>query len=127
MPRPAYDLVVLGLSKRAFTSESGVAFLSHVALADAPALDTLFVPGGSGLREQGPLQAISQWRHDHHRSIRRIAYVCTVVYTLAEAGLLGGRTSPTHWRHAEAFAARYTRVKTHADPIIIKQKTLNTN
>src|SRR3546814_7703767 len=50
-PRPAYDLVVLGLSKRAFTSESGVAFLSHVALADAPALDTLFVPGGSRSEE----------------------------------------------------------------------------
>src|SRR3546814_7488606 len=55
-PRPAYDMVVLGLSKRAFTSESGVAFLSHVALANAHALDTLFVPGGSGLCDTGQLQ-----------------------------------------------------------------------
>lgn len=126
-PRPAYDLVVLGLSERAFTSESGVAFLPHIALTEAPALDTLLVPGGSGLREPGPLRTISQWLRQHHRSIRRIASVCTGIYALAEAGLLDDRTATTHWRYAEAFKTRYGRVKIDADAIYIKQGKLYTS
>lgn len=126
-PRLAYELVVVGLDKRAFASESGISFLPQVALADVPALDTLFMPGGSGLREPGPLRVISQWLRRHHRSIRRIASVCTGIYALAEAGLLDGRTATTHWRHAEAFAARYSRVKVDPDAIFIKQGKLYTS
>lgn len=125
--RPAYELVVLGLDKRAFAAESGVAFLPQVVLADSPALDTLIVPGGSGLREPGPLRAVSRWLRQHHRAIRRIASVCTGIYALAEAGLLEGRTVTTHWRYAAAFAARYPGVDLDVDAIFVKQGRLYTS
>jgi len=125
--RPAYELVVLGLSKRAFAAESGVTFLPQVSLAKAPALDTLIVPGGCGLREPGPLRTVSLWLRQHQRGIRRIASVCTGIYALAEAGLLDGCTATTHWRHAEVFAARYPAVEIDADAIFIKQGRLYTS
>lgn len=125
--RPAYELVVIGLSKRAFAAESGIAFLPQVALANAPALDTLVVPGGCGLREPGPLRVASQWLRQHQRAIRRIASVCTGIYALAEAGLLEGRTVTTHWRYAETFAARYPGVELDADAIFIKQGRIYTS
>lgn len=124
---PAYELVVLGLSKHAFAAESSIVFLPHVALADAPKLDTLVVPGGCGLREPAPLRAVSQWLRRHQRAIRRIASVCTGIFALAEAGLLDGRTATTHWRYAEAFATRYPGVKLDADAIFIKQGRLYTS
>lgn len=125
--RPAYELVVIGLSNRAFAAESGIAFLPQVALANVPTLDTLVVPGGSGLRESGPLRVVSQWLRQHQRAIRRIASVCTGIYALAEAGLLEGRIATTHWRYAEAFAARYPGVELDADAIFIKQGRLYTS
>lgn len=124
---PAYELLVLGLSKRAFAAESGIAFLPQAALAASPTLDTLVVPGGRGLREPGPLRTVSQWLREHHRAIRRIASVCTGIYALAEAGLLDGRTATTHWRYAEAFVARYPAVALDADAIFIKQGPLYTS
>lgn len=120
-PSRGYELILLGLEKRAFVAESGVAFLPQVWLAASPALDTLVVPGGRGLREPAQLRAASQWLRQHRRSIRRIASVCTGIYALAEAGLLDGCAATTHWRHAEAVAARYPAIRLDPEPIFIKQ------
>ena len=49
-PRPAYDVVTIGLSRRACVAESGVTLVPATTIAAAPALDTLIVPGGNGLR-----------------------------------------------------------------------------
>jgi transcriptional regulator GlxA family with amidase domain len=117
----AYELVVLGLKKRSFMAESGIVLMPHTSLAEAPVLDTLLIPGGSGLRESASLKMASQWLSKNHRSIRRIASVCTGIYALAESGLLEGCTVTTHWRHAEAFAKSYPSVKLDADAIFIKQ------
>jgi len=46
-----YRTFLIGLSDAPFTAESGVRFVPDCRLADAPALDTLVVPGGRGLRE----------------------------------------------------------------------------
>lgn len=37
----------------------------------------------------------------------RVASLCTGAFVLGEAGLLDGRRCTTHWRHADALAARY--------------------
>lgn len=125
--KPPYELVVLGLGKRAFVAESGVTFMPQTTLAASPALDTLVLPGGRGLREPAQLRVVSQWLQQHHRSIRRIATVCTGVYALAEAGLLDGRAATTHWRHAATVAARYPGIRMDADAIFIKQDRFYTS
>lgn len=125
--KPPYELVVLGLGKRSFVAESGAAFVPQVALVASPALDTLVIPGGRGLREPTQLRVVSQWLQQHHRSIRRIASVCTGIYALAEAGLLDGREATTHWRHAEAVVARYPGIRLDPDAIFIKQDRFYTS
>lgn len=124
---PPYELIVVGLDRRPFRAESGLAMLPDTSLADAPTLDTLLIPGGSGLREPAQLAAVSAWLQRRQRGIRRIASVCTGAWALAEAGLLDGCRATTHWRYAAALAERYPKVRVDADAIFIRQDRLYTS
>jgi transcriptional regulator GlxA family with amidase domain len=116
---PAYELVTLGLSQRRCVAESGVRIVPDLPLAAAPALDTLIVPGGSGLRE--PRNApIAEWLGARARRIRRVASVCTGIYALARAGLLDGRRATTHWRFAGDVVARFPRVRLEPNAVYVK-------
>lgn len=125
--RPVYEVIVLGLDTRAFRAESGLAFLPDAALADAPALDTLIVPGGHGLREPAPLGVAADWLRRRQRGIRRIASVCTGAWALAEAGLLDGLRATTHWRHADALARAYPKIRVEADTLYIREDRIYTS
>jgi transcriptional regulator GlxA family with amidase domain len=118
--RPFYDLVTLGLTRKACTAESGLSIRPSATLADAPPLDTVIVPGGSGLREPARLRAAGKWLAARAPKIRRVASVCTGVYALAHAGLLDGRRVTTHWRFAEDVARRFPRVKVEPNALFIK-------
>jgi transcriptional regulator GlxA family with amidase domain len=107
---PPYRITVLGLGRRSFVAESGLRFEAHALLDAAPPLDTLIVPGGSGLRETETNARIVAWLHAHARHCRRIASVCTGIYGLAASGLLDGRRVATHWRFARDVAQRFPRL-----------------
>jgi transcriptional regulator GlxA family with amidase domain len=102
-----YRITLLGLTRRSFVAESGLSFEAHALLDDAPALDTLIVPGGRGLRETKANAHLVGWLRAHARDCRRIASVCTGIYGLAPSGLLGGRRVTTHWRFARDVAQRF--------------------
>jgi transcriptional regulator GlxA family with amidase domain len=119
-PRPCYETVLIGLSKRPFASESGVLFQPHTTVRGASELDTLVIPGGRGLRVPRTQGAVAAWVKARAAGVRRIATVCTGVYGLAPTGLLDGRRVTTHWRFARAFAERFPRVRVEADALYIK-------
>lgn len=125
--RPVYELIVLGLEPGAFRAESGLAFLPDAVLADAPALDTLIIPGGRGLREPATLALVAKWLRRRQRSLRRIASVCTGAWALAEAGLLDGLRATTHWRYADALAHAYPNIQVEPDTIYIRQDRVYTS
>src|SRR5436190_23142485 len=83
----AYETVILSPSGRPFRSESSVTIVPGASLERSPRLDTVFVPGGAGLRDPAIAAPIVQWLRRHAPRIRRIASVCTGVYALAETGL----------------------------------------
>src|SRR2546423_5346933 len=58
---PCYEVVILGVSKKAFVADSGLVFQPHRTLAQAPKLDTVIIPGGSGLRVPKVQAAIAAW------------------------------------------------------------------
>jgi transcriptional regulator GlxA family with amidase domain len=118
--QPCYEIVVIGLSKKAFVSESGIVFQPHTTIRNTPHLDTLVIPGGMGLRVAETQAAVSDWVKGQAPRIRRIATVCTGVYGLAPTGLLDGRRVTTHWRLARAFAERFPRLKVDANALFIK-------
>ncbi|HET8699609.1 MAG TPA: helix-turn-helix domain-containing protein [Gammaproteobacteria bacterium] len=118
--RPVYELVTLGLMRKACVAESGMSIRPNATLADAPPLDTMIVPGGGGLREPKRLRQVSDWLAARGPNIRRVASVCTGIYALANAGLLDGRRATTHWRFVDDVARRFPRVRLEPNSLFIK-------
>jgi transcriptional regulator GlxA family with amidase domain len=122
-----YEVVVLGLTGRSFVAESGIAFTPHHTLQSAPAVDTLIIPGGSGLRERQTNDRICSWVKRHAHQIRRIASVCTGIYGLAPTGLLDGRRVTTHWRFADDVTARFPALKLDRNALFIRDGAFYTS
>lgn len=118
--RMRYATQVVGVSAGPFTAESGVRMLPDTTLDTAPAFDTIIIPGGEGLREDGTNASVAEWLRTRASQTRRMVSVCTGVYGLAASGLLDGRRATTHWRHAAAVARRFANVKIEPDAIFIK-------
>ncbi|HEV8066385.1 MAG TPA: GlxA family transcriptional regulator [Planctomycetaceae bacterium] len=117
VPRPCYEIVIIGLDQKCFASESGVLFKPHTTLRRAPALDTLIIPGGPGLRNPKTQAIVAEWVKSRAAKIRRIASVCTGLYGLARTGLLDGRRVTTHWRYARDVAQQFPQLT--VDPNIL--------
>jgi transcriptional regulator GlxA family with amidase domain len=118
--RSPYEIVVIGVGRGTFRTESGLVFKPHVTLASAPPLDTLIVPGGKGLRETPAGAKIAEWIATRAPKLRRIASVCTGLYALARTGLLDGRTVATHWRYADAAARAFPALRVDGNALFIK-------
>jgi transcriptional regulator GlxA family with amidase domain len=115
-----YEVVVIGLDRRTFRTDSGVRILAAETLGRARGIDTLVIPGGSGLRREAANRAVSAWVRQRAPSVRRIASVCTGIYGLAATGLLDGRKVTTHWRFAADVAKRFPALRVERDAIFIR-------
>jgi transcriptional regulator GlxA family with amidase domain len=115
-----YEVIILGLSRKSFRTESGIAMKPHCALDEAPALDTLIIPGGKGIRLGPAGEIIGRWLRTRAKNIRRVASVCTGIYALASSGLLDGRKVTTHWRFAPDVARRFSRLCLEPDALFLK-------
>lgn len=118
--RKGYELVVIGLDLKPVTAESGLVLQPHCALRDAPILDTLLIPGGSGLRDPAVMKPLVLWLRRRAEKTRRVASLCTGVYALAATGLLEGRRAATHWRFSHDVAVHFPKVKVDSNALFIK-------
>ena len=119
-PEACYEVTVIGLTGKPFRAESGLLLHPDTTLRDAPALDTLVIPGGRGARI-GPASAvIARWISSRAKKIRRIASVCTGIYALAPTGLLDGRAVTTHWRFAHDVARRFPKLRVDPNALFLK-------
>ena len=116
----AYETVVIGVTGRPFTSDSGLVLKPACSMSAAPQLDTLIIPGGHGLREPRTNERVSSWVKSRAGRIRRIASVCTGIYGLAPTGLLDGRRVTTHWKYASAVSRAFPRLKMEPDALFIR-------
>jgi transcriptional regulator GlxA family with amidase domain len=115
-----YEIVTIGVTSKPFSSDSGIVFKPARALETAPALDTLVVPGGEGLRRPQTNARVSAWILARAGRIRRIVSVCTGIYGLAPTGLLDGRRVTTHWKFAADVARRFPRLRVESDALFVK-------
>jgi transcriptional regulator GlxA family with amidase domain len=118
--QPGYEVVIIGLNGKVFRSEGGLLFRPHVPLRNAPAIDTLLIPGGEGSRIAKTSETIAQWVATRAQQIRRIASVCTGIYALAPTGLLNGRQVTTHWRFAADVMNRFPKLKVDHNALFLK-------
>jgi transcriptional regulator GlxA family with amidase domain len=127
-PQRCYEVLVLGLTSKPFVAaDSGLIYKPHMTIHNAPALDTLIVPGGAGLRQPETNAKVSTWVKARASRIRRIGTVCTGTYGLAPTGLLDGRKVTTHWRHARDLAARFPKLKVDPDALYLKDGNFYTS
>ena len=116
----AYQLSIVCASGKMFHGESGVRVAADLAFRDAPAFDTILVPGGCGLRDPRIGDPVVAFLKAHARSTRRIVSVCTGLEALAQAGFMNGRRATTHWRFAAALAKKFPQIKLDIDAIYIR-------
>ena len=118
-PAPGYHLRTYAADGRPVRSESGVILAPDAPLPRRLAVDTLIVPGGSGLRRPEVRRQVAQVLAASRAHCRRLVSVCTGAYALAESGLANGRRMATHWRFAEDLATRYPDVQVDAKSLFL--------
>src|SRR6266702_3525646 len=86
--RRSYDVVTIGVSGESCETESGIVVKPQVDMQHAPLLDTIIVPGGSGIHDPKLNNVIAKWLNCRAPGTRRIAALGTGIYALAATGLL---------------------------------------
>ena len=115
-----YQISILGVTSKSFAADSGLTFTATDSLASAPPLDTLIIPGGTGLRVPKTQETVAAWLRAHGKRIRRICSVCTGIYGFAASGLLDGRRVTTHWRWAKKVAECFPALRVEPNAIFIQ-------
>jgi transcriptional regulator GlxA family with amidase domain len=122
-----YRICIIGLTSECFRAESGTVFKPDGTLETVSALDTIVVPGGSGLWNSLINERIADWVLACANQTRRIAAIGTGIYGLAPTGLLDGREVTTHWRYADDVAQRFPNLRVDPRRHLVKDGTFYTS
>jgi transcriptional regulator GlxA family with amidase domain len=117
---PCYRVTIAALGAKTFRSEFGLTFTADKSLSSMREVDTLIVPGGSGLRRTSDPAKLSAWLVKSAGAIRRIASICTGIYGIAPSGLLNGRTVATHWKYASDVAKCFPKLNVDPNSLYVK-------
>jgi transcriptional regulator GlxA family with amidase domain len=109
--RLRYKTSIIGLSARRIVSDCGLPIRATHLLHDAPQLDTLVIPGGTGALRNEVVKQISDWLTTAGPSFRRIIGISQGVHAIAASGILDGRTVTTHWRFAAELAQAFPKIR----------------
>jgi cyclohexyl-isocyanide hydratase len=92
---PGANYRVYGLTGEPVRDVRGLTITPDAAIADAPALDVLHVPGGRGVDVLMENEEVLAWLRKQAGNV--VLSVCTGALLLGAAGLLAGRRATTHW------------------------------
>jgi transcriptional regulator GlxA family with amidase domain len=76
--------------------EKGMRVIADATYSNAPALDVILVPGGSGARRQVENPVTVTWLRSVAESCKVISSVCTGTFLLVGAGIVQGQRVTTH-------------------------------
>src|SRR6516162_2034803 len=113
-----YNVLIVGITAQPCRTECGIVVKPHTDLESAPSLDTVIIPGGSGIRNEEVTKKVAKWLRSS--TTRRIATLGTGIYPLAATGLLDDRQVATHWRYATDVAQRFPSLRVNANCLFVK-------
>jgi transcriptional regulator GlxA family with amidase domain len=90
-------------------------------------ITTLFVTGGIGVIAASRCERTLEFIQAVADRGCRLVSVCSGTYILAEAGLLTGRRTTTHWRRSRHFSEQYPDVKVEPDRVFIQDGNIWTS
>ena len=88
---------VLGKTTAPIRDAKGLVLTPQMSLADAPQLDVLHIPGGSGVNALMEDDAVLSFIRKQAEGAKLVFSVCTGALVCGAAGLLQGRRATTHW------------------------------
>lgn len=117
-----YDCEVVAPCAGLVRSGSGLSLHAGrgVGEADAAGIDTLVVAGGRGVDEARLDCALTGWIAEAAAGARRVASVCSGVFLLAAAGILGRHRVTTHWAREAQLSREHPELTVDCDPIFIR-------
>ena len=121
-----YETLIVGVAGKTVVSETSVVFKANKTLPNAPAFDTIIIPGGHDLVRPETNRTVSKWLAEQAPVTRRFVSVCTGIYGLAPSGLLDGRNVTTHWRFAHDVARRFPQLHMNYTATFLKDEQFYT-
>ncbi len=110
-----YDIHVLSEDGGPIPSASGTR-LETTAFGEQR-FDTIIIGGNTRVVPTSP--GVLTFVTAAAKTSRRLSSICTGVFALADAGLLGDRRVTTHWLFTEELKARFPEVRLEADRLYI--------
>lgn len=107
--RPTYRSVLLSVEGGLVASSDGIQIMTQHSLAEAPALDVVFVIGPNPIPKRG-LRTLTLWLKKMAAQGLPLGGIDTGAYLMAQAGLLNGYRSTIHWEDHEALAEQFPQV-----------------
>jgi transcriptional regulator GlxA family with amidase domain len=115
-----YQVLTLGIGTARCLTECGVIVKPQLDIRDAPVLDTIIVPGGSGIHDARLSKKIANWLARRAPVTRRIVALGESVYALAQTGLLDDRQVAVHWHFAKDVALRFPSLRVNSNCLFVK-------
>lgn len=110
-----YDIRLLSEEGGLVHSSMGTP-LETQRFGDEP-IDTIIFGGATHIVSASP--AVRAFAKNSLSTSRRVAAICMGVFTLAEAGVLDGRSATTHWIAADELRERFPAIRVEEDRIFI--------
>lgn len=101
---PGVETLLIARSLDTVRSEYGVGITPTAAIADAPPLDVLCVPGGPGVGALFDDDVVLDYLAREAAGAKWVTSVCTGALALGAAGLLRGYRATTHWLSLDLLA-----------------------
>jgi transcriptional regulator GlxA family with amidase domain len=99
-----YEVVTMAETLEPVTCAKGLRILPHLTIADAPPLEVLLYPGGTGTRPRLKDARELDWVRAQRATVPLMTSVCTGSLVYAAAGILAGRPATTHWQSLDLLA-----------------------
>ncbi len=102
---PGERVLTIAPSSGPVLCEKGMQVIPDATYADAPDLDVVIVPGGSGARREIDNPATVEWLTETCAKCAWVASVCTGAFLLVGSGIARGRRVTTHHDFIHALQA----------------------